>query len=171
MPVLLAILAAVGGAIWWWIRTNPREALDTAQDLATTAINAPRRLAFRRQTNAHPVEGIDDERIAICAIAQAFIELDDLPTSEQREKLHSLILAHSTCTNAEVREMEVLGRWLLTQCLDAPDAVRRLARRLRKIDTGASWDSLQEILAGLVTADLSTRQQSAIEDLNTAFRR
>ncbi|WP_299294195.1 hypothetical protein [uncultured Tateyamaria sp.] len=171
MPILLAILAAVGGAIWWWIRSNPREALDTAQDLATTAINAPRRLAFRRQTNAHPVEGIDDERIAICAIAQAFIELDGLPTSEQRDKLHALMLTHTDCTDAEVGEMEVLGRWLLTQCNDASDAVRRLARRLKKIDKGASWDALQDVLSGLVTADLSRGQQDAIEDLNSAFRR
>lgn len=88
MPVILMILSFVGAALWFWVRNNPRDALHVAQDTATVIRNAPRKLAFRRQTNAHPVEGIDDPRIAICAIGQSFIELDDLPTIEQRKRLH-----------------------------------------------------------------------------------
>lgn len=29
------------------------------------SINAPRKMAFRRQTREHPVEGIDDARLAL----------------------------------------------------------------------------------------------------------
>ena len=73
MPFIIMILGAIGGAIWWWVRSNPREALHVAEDAATTIKNAPRRLAFRKQTNAHPVECVDDPRSAIGAIAQAFM--------------------------------------------------------------------------------------------------
>lgn len=165
MPILIAILTAIGGALWWWFRTNPREAIETANDLATTAINAPRRLAFRRQTKQHPVEGIDDPRIALCAIAQSFIEMDDLPTAEQRQRLHVLLRARLRCSEEEAKEMEVLGRWLVTQC-DSPSlAVTRLARRLKKVDDGSAWAELQELLPELVAQELSTSQVSAIEEL------
>ncbi len=171
MPVLIAILAAIGGAIWWWMRNNPREAIDTAQDVAETIINAPRRLAFRSQVNKHPVEGIDDPRIAICAVAQAFIELDDLPSKEQRDRLHVMLRSKLRCDEEEAREMEILGRWLVGQCNSPVEAVPRLARRLRKLDDGSAWDTLQAILAPLVEGGQTPSQASAQDDLRVAFRK
>lgn len=169
MPIILLILTAVGGAIWWWIRSNPREALDVAHDAAITLRNAPRRLAFRRQTNQHPVEGIDDPNIAICAIAQAFIELDNLPTQELRHKLHVLVRQKLRYDEEEAEEVEVLGRWLMTQCDGPAPAITRLGKRLYKLD--GSWSLLQDVLMGLVDGDLSERQTSAIHDLKVAFKR
>ncbi len=171
MPVIIAILAAIGGALWWWVRSNPREAIDTAADVATTIANAPRRLAFRKQTKAHPVEGIDDPRIAICAIAQSFIELDDLPTIEQRKRLHVLMRSKLRCSEEEATEIEVLGRWLVTQCNTGKEAIPRLGRRLNKIDDGTAWDQMQTILTSLVESDLSHAQLDAIDDLRVAFKR
>lgn len=171
MPFVILILTAIGGAIWWWIRNNPRDAFDAASDVATTVRNAPRKLAFRRQTNAHPVEGIDDYRIAVCAIGQAFIELDDLPTKDQRQLLHVSLRSKLRCSEAEAEEMEVLGRWLVTQCNGAKPAISRLGRRLNKIDGDASWNLLRDILLDLVNGDLSQGQKDAIDDLRLAFRK
>lgn len=171
MPILIALLTAVGAAIWWWVRHNPREAIDLAADAATTLKNAPRKIAFRRQTNAHPVEGIDDHRIALCAIAQAFIELDELPTREQRDRLHVLLRSTLRCSSQEAQEMEVLGRWLIPQCGGAEAAVTRLGRRLYKLDGDASWDLLQGILSDLVSGNLSQAQIGAIDDLKRALRK
>jgi len=171
MPIILLILTAIGGAIWWWVRNNPRDAIHAAQDVVTTVRNAPRKLAFRRQMNAHPVEGIDDPRIAICAIAQAFIELDDLPTKDQRQHLHLMLRTKLRCDEAEAEEMEVLGRWLLTQSNGPKPAIPRLGRRLNKIEGDASWGLLQDILAELVEGDLSSAQTDAIDDIRLAFRK
>ncbi|MEM9427231.1 MAG: hypothetical protein AAGA06_11070 [Pseudomonadota bacterium] len=171
MPILILILTAVGGAIWWWMRSNPREALDMAADAATTVRNAPRKLAFRRQTQEHPVEGIDDPRIALCGIAQAFIELDDLPTKDQRDQLHVDLRRKLRVTEEESEELETLGRWLVTQCNGAEAAIPRLARRLYKIDGAASWNQLQDILMGLAQDELSASQVSAIGELKTALKR
>lgn len=171
MPILILVFSAIGGAIWWWVRNNPRDAMHVAQDAVTTIRNAPRRIAFRRQTKEHPVEGIDDPRIAICAIAQAFIELDDLPTQEQRKKLHVLVRTKLRCGEEEAEEIEVLGRWLMTQCNGAAPAIPRLGKRMFKIDGVNSWDLLQEVLSGLVDGELSSKQLGAIEDLRVAFRK
>lgn len=171
MPIVILILGALGSAIWWWVRSNPRDAFHAAQDVATTIKNAPRKLAFRRQVNAHPVEGIDDYRIAICAIAQAFIELDDLPTLELRKRLNVLLRSKLRCGEAEAEEMEVLGRWLHTQCNGPRSAIPRLSRKLYKIDGDASWNLLRDILMELVETDLSTKQVDAIDDIRVAFRK
>ncbi len=171
MPIVILILTAIGGAIWFWVRNNPRDALYVAKDAADTLRNAPRRIAFRRQTNAHPVEGIDDPRIAICAIAQSFIELDDLPTQEQRQQLHVLVRTKLRCDEEEAEEIEVLGRWLMTQCNGAASAIPRLGKRLFKIDGTASWDLLQDVLGSLVEGELSSGQVSAIDDLRVAFKK
>lgn len=171
MPIMILILSVLGGALWFWVRNNPRDAIHAAQDAATVIRNAPRKLAFRKQTNAHPVEGIDDPRIAICAIGQSFIELDELPTLEQRQRLHVKLRANQRCTEDEAEEMEVLGRWLMTQCNGPDQAITRLGRRLYKIDSDASWGTLQEFLGTLVEGDLSPAQVDAITELKRAMRK
>lgn len=169
MPIIILILTTLGGALYWWARQNPGDAVGVAQDAVTVARNAPRKLAFRKQHNAHPVEGIDDARIAICALAQAFIELDKLPTSDQREKLTVLLRSELRCNAAEAEEMEVLGRWLMQQCQTPDAAVSRLSRRLFKIDGDASWAVLQNMLTDLVSGELSTAQVDAITDIKRAL--
>lgn len=169
MAYIVLILSALGGALWFWVRQNPGDAVHVAQDAVTVARNAPRKLAFRRQHNAHPVEGIDDARIAVCALAQAFIELDDLPTAEQRQRLATMLRTEMRTTAAEAEEMEVLGRWLIGQCQTADAAVSRLSRRLFKIDGDASWATLNRMLTGLVGDTLSTAQADAVTDMKRAL--
>ncbi|MEL7253043.1 MAG: hypothetical protein AAGL23_02640 [Pseudomonadota bacterium] len=171
MHILIGLVAAIGGLVWWWMRSNPHQTIDIASDVATTVRNAPRKLAFRKQANAHPVEGIDDERIAICAIAQSFIELDDLPTAEKRDALGELLRTELVCTRDDAHEMQVLGRWLMTECHGPQEAIPRLGKRLKKIDRGDAWDDLQNVLGPLSGDALSSKQISAAEDLKLIFRK
>lgn len=67
--------------------------------------------------------------------------------------------------------MEVLGRWLMTQCKGPEQAITRLGRRLFKIDADASWDTLQEFLGALIEGDLSSAQIDAIAELKRAMRK
>lgn len=170
MPILIAIIAAIGGAIWLWARNNPRDAIDTAIDVAQTAKNAPRRFAFRRQTNQHPVEAIDDPETAICALLQGFLELEALPTADQRKVLHRLIRAQWRLSEEEAVEMEAHGRWLISECGSPAQAMSRLGRRLKKIDDDHSWHVLQDMLPQLVEGELSHAQTQAVTDLGLIFR-
>jgi len=170
MPILLAILAALGGAIWWWIRANPRDALSLADDAVTIARNAPRKIAFRRQTRAHPVEGIDDARLAVTTIALAFLQLDDLPTREDRQRLNVALRRIFQLSAEEAEEMEVLGNWLKDQCGGAASAITRVARRLYKIDGNKSWGELTDALEKAVGDTISARQEEAIAELRIALK-
>ena len=170
MPVIITILVAVCGAIWWWMRNNPRDALSVADDAVTVMRNAPRKIAFRRQTREHPVEGIDDTRLAITAIAMALLQLDDLPTRDDRQRLNMAIRKIFRLSSEEADEMEVLGKWLQEQCGGASQTISRIGRRLYKIDGANSWGELTKVLAAVVGQEISPRQEEAIQDLRNTFR-
>ncbi|MDR7123555.1 hypothetical protein [Pseudotabrizicola sp. 4114] len=171
MPFLIALLAAAGGIIWWWIRSNPRDALSLADDAITVVRNAPRKIAFRRQAQEHAVEGIDDARLAVATIAEAFLHLDDLPTKEARHRLHEALRRLYSLSPEQAEEMDVLARWLQDQCGSPSAAISRVGRRLFKIDADKSWGELTEALGAASGDTMSARQEEAIADLRIAFRR
>ncbi|CTQ33783.1 hypothetical protein [Jannaschia rubra] len=57
MAVAIAILTALGGALFWWARGNPRDALGVADDALTVARNAPRRPALPSPVQGTPGGG------------------------------------------------------------------------------------------------------------------
>lgn len=171
MPIVIAILVLVGGAIWFWIRNNPRDALSVADDAITIARNAPRKIAFRRQTKEHPVQGVDDPRLAVATIAQAFLSLDDLPMKEDRQRLHVALRQRYQLSAEDAEEMDTLSRFLIQQCQGEREAISRVSRRLFKIDGDASWDDLTAMLTSAAGEDgLSDGQRDAIGDLRVAMK-
>jgi hypothetical protein len=101
---------------------------------------AARRFGFIHKMNVHPVESIEDPRLAIAARANAFIELDDLPTAEQRQLLQVQLRSKLRADADEAEEMEVLGRWFMSECGGADPAIARLSRKLYKIGGPSKWN-------------------------------
>ncbi len=171
MAIIVAILTALGGALWFWARSNPRDALGTAGDILTTARNAPRRMAFRRQTKGHPVEGIEDPVLAGATLGTAFLELDDLPTREDRQKLHVLIRRIWRLSEEDTQETLSLARWLLGQCGGGPATLDRVGRRLYRLDGGESWPDIDTLLSALGEGGMTERQTEAFDDLRRMLTR
>ncbi|WP_373635369.1 hypothetical protein [Yoonia sp. SS1-5] len=169
MPIIILILSTLGAAIWWWVRSNPRDALDIAGDTVTTVKNAPRRLAFRRQTNIHPVDSIDDPEVAVGTMAMAFLGLDDLPTKDQYDRLHVLLRSKLRCSEDDAKEIQVYGRWVIQQCGGELEAFNRVARRLKKLNGADHLDIAQDIFGGLAEDRLSERQKDAVTDMMRIF--
>ncbi|MEM9551599.1 MAG: hypothetical protein AAGA05_10515 [Pseudomonadota bacterium] len=169
MPIVILVLTAVAGAIWWWIRSNPREAVSLAEDAFTTALNAPRKIAFRRQTKKHPVEGIDDARLAVATLTDAFISLEDLPTKDTRDRARNAVRSHYGLTGESAEEVEVLSHWLVEQCGGPEGAMSRVGRRLKKIAPN-SWDDLTAVFTATIgDTAVSDRQKEAVNDLRAIF--
>jgi hypothetical protein len=109
--------------------------------------------------------------LAIATIATAFIELDDLPTADQRQHLAVQLRAKLRADADEAQEMEVLGRWFLTECGGADAAIARVSRKLYKLGGADQMEPLMEVLKASVTGDsLSDRQREALEDITRAMR-
>ena len=170
MPFIIALLGIIGAAYFWAQRArNARDMVGDVANMANDVRLAARRFGFSRKMNTHPVESIEDPRLAIASIATAFIELDDLPTAEQRQLLVVQLRSKLRADAAEAEEMEVLGRWFMTECGGAEPAVARLSRKLYKLGGTDHMELLMDILKASVT-DLSERQRDALNDITRAMR-
>ncbi|MCP5088187.1 MAG: hypothetical protein GY952_15450 [Rhodobacteraceae bacterium] len=174
MPFLLSLIAIAGAAYFWFWRA--RNAADVATDMLDVANDvrlAARRFGFKRHSNRHPVEGIDDPKVAVTAIACAFFELDELPTQDQRNALLTQVALVLRTDKAGAEELTVLGRWLMTQCQGPAEAINRVSRRLHKIDGINSLEPLMTIIQNTLTATeaiLNANQKSGLEDIQRALR-
>lgn len=174
MPFLIALLSAAGIIAYFVIRArNATNAASELMDVANDVRLAARRFGFRRQSNLHPAESIEDPNLAISALASAFIELDDLPTQDQRAQLEQQLQTTLNMDRETTQEAMVLGRWLVSECGGADAAVSRLSRKLYRLSGAEALQPLLTVIKGTLgdaTTGLSPRQKEAIEDLSRVFR-
>lgn len=174
MPILIAIVGAIGAVIFWTIRArNAADAGGEIVDMANDVRLAARRFGFRRKTGQHPVEDIEDSNMAIAAIAVSFLELDDYPSQEQRIAMMRSLQANLRIDLNATEEMTVLGRWFMNQCNGPDAAIDRIARKLSKLSGPASITPLMKILQDMLDAsdaELNDRQREALAGIKRAFR-
>jgi hypothetical protein len=174
MPILIAILGIIGAIIFWSMRARNaaetgRELMDVANDVRLAA----RRFGFKRNANRHPVEDIDDAKVAIGGLAVSFLELDDYPTQEQRHALLRGLQDSLKINLDDAEELSVLGRWLMSECGSPDAAVTRLARKLSKLGGAEQITPLMEVLQTVLGAsegDMNAKQRSALDDVKRAFK-
>jgi len=171
MPFLIALVGIIGAVYYWTNRArNARDVAGEVMDMANDVRLAARRFGFKRQSNLHPVESIEDPRLAIASIATCFIELDGLPTEEDRKRLTIQLRSRLRADADEAQEMEVLGRWFMTECGGADPAISRLSRKLYKLGGAEQMEPLIDILKQAVVSDLSDKQRDALDDIQRAMR-
>lgn len=170
MPVFAALLALAAGVIVYMIRArNAAYAARELADMATDVLGAARRFAFRRKAEMHPVESIEDPRLAAAALSVAFFELSQLPSSEERTALQHAISRHLARDFKESEDMMVLGHWLVAQCGTPQAAIARLARRLSRLDRAGQFQPLMAVLnetAQALGGGLSARQREALAEIS-----
>ncbi|MEP3345625.1 MAG: hypothetical protein ABJN34_12300 [Litoreibacter sp.] len=174
MPVILAILGALGAAIFYYIRS--RGPISSGRDLIEAASEvrlAARRFGFKRNANRHPAEDIEDPKVAIGGIAVAFLEMDTLPSQESHIEMIREMQNATHVSLKDAEELVVLGRWLMSECGGPEQAVSRLARKLYKLREAEQLAPLMQILNAIGTSSndgLSDRQRDALADIKTAFK-
>ena len=173
MPAVIAILGVLAAAAFWILRArNVAHAATELADVANDVRLAARRFGFRRRSGQHPVEGIDDEKVAIATLGIAILELDHLPAREQQIALGRGLQRELGVNLDGAEELMVLGRWLMNECGGAEPAVARVARRLYKIGGGAAFAPLMGVVKDIASAGdgISDRQKQALDALKRAFR-
>lgn len=174
MPFVLALLGALGAVYFFVIRArNARDMASEVLDVANDVRLAARRFGFRRQTHVHPVDAIEDSNIAVAALGSAFVELDDLPTREQRAALGRAVARMGGIAHSEAEEMLVLGRWIVNESGGPAQSVSRLAKRLYKMTGADGFAPLMEVIKAVGEAGqggLSAGQKDALSDVQRAFR-
>ncbi|WP_291240728.1 hypothetical protein [Gemmobacter sp.] len=174
MPVILAILAAAAGLIYWMMRARAaghaaQDLVDMAGDLAAAA----RRFGFRRQAGRHPVEALEEPDVAVAGLGMAMMELGGLPTQEQQNALLVSLQHHLGYDLQKAQEAQILGRWLMMQCGGPMPGFSRLARRLAKLGGPEVFDPCMAVLRDVIAAQpagISPQQKEALAELALAFK-
>jgi len=174
MHIILGLVGLATAAYFFMIRArNAAEISSELVDLAQNVRAAARRFGFRRRTNVHPVDAIEEHTLAIGGLATAFLELDDLPTADARTALDLSLRKHLNLDAESAKEILVLGHWFVENCGRATPAIPRLSKKLYALNVGDSFGTLMAIIQDIsqsAASGLSTRQSEALQDIQRAFR-
>ena len=173
MHIILAIAAAAAAVYFFVIRArNAAEMTTELMDVANDVRLAARRFGFRRNASQHPVEAIDDERIAVAGTTFALLSVDYAPLREEVDALAQAMDDEYPLTRAEADEMMILARWLVDQCGTADAAISRLSRKLYKQSGTAALEPLMRVINAtfqISGSALSERQKEALGDISRAL--
>lgn len=174
MPFILAALGIALSVYFFVIRArNAGHMAGELVDMASDVKAAARRFGFKRRTNVHPVDTIKDPRLAIGAIATAFLEMDDLPTKEQRSALSQAMRQKFDLDAEAPQEVTVLGHWFVSECGGVQPAIDRLSRKLVKLQGADGFEPLLYVINATASAGssgLNDAQRSALSDIKRNFR-
>lgn len=174
MPFILGLLGLIAAAYFWANRArNAAHMTNELAGVASDVMAAARRFGFSRKLNLHPVESIDDPKLASAACGLAFLELDGLPTAEQHDALTRSVQSHLDLAHDKAQEALILGRWLVTESGGASPGFTRLLRRLFKLQGRDALAPLMAVLNDTAQSShtgLSVRQKEALEEVTQIFR-
>lgn len=174
MHIVLGLIALVGAAYFWSMRArNAAQMTQELGDVASDVLSAARRFGFRRKYEQHPVDSLEDPKVAIAGIGLAFLEIGGLPSTEQHQTLARSLQSHLDLSHKDAEESLVLGRWLMTESGGPSSGLTRLTRRLRKLDAQGGFGPLMSVLGDIGQAadgKLSVQQSEALHEIGTIFR-
>jgi hypothetical protein len=174
MPVLLGLLAAAAGVIFWMYRArNVAHAAKDLGDMAGDVMSAARRFGFRRRYNEHPVDSLQDPDVAVAGAGVAFLELAGLPSSQQQAALLVSLQHHLNLSHERGQEAMILGRWLMSECGGAQSGFSRMTRRLAKLSGLGRLEQLMAVLQDVSVAGgggLAPLQKDALAEVAQAYK-
>lgn len=174
MPFILGLIAVIGAAYFWMNRAkNAANVASDVVDMAESALGAARRFGFRRKADRHPVDSIDDAKLAIGGLSTAFLELSGLPTTEEKHALVVGLQSSLDLSHADAEEMTILGHWFVNACNGAQPAVSRLAKRVNALSGPEGLTQSMEVIQRIAEASggvLSPAQGEALDEIKRVFR-
>lgn len=174
MHIIAGLLALAVGAYFFFIRARTAVHIaDEVADMTQTAMGAARRFRFRRKANVHPVECIEDPRLAVAGLASAYVQLDALPTQEAQDALILGLQSALDASKSEAEEFAALGQWFVNECKGADAAVPRLARKLARLDGPRGLVTTMDVIGQIAKAtnrSPSEKQSEALTELKRIFK-
>lgn len=166
MPILIFLATVLGGAaFWFWRARDTADAARGAIEMGRDVVGAARQWTFKRRTDVHPVDAIDDPAVAEGALTTMLYELGHLPTREDREAMLLALQSRLETSRAEAEELATLGHWFGRQCGDPSAAVSRLSRRLARIGGPLAADEMADLAEMAIRGEPSDAQADALAEM------
>ena len=172
MPILVTLATLAGGAvIWLWRARGVANAARGAAEMGRDVVGAARQWNFKRRTNVHPVDAVDDPAVAKGALATLFLELGGLPTEERRAALLGALRSRLDVPPREAEELTTLGHWLGRQCGGPAPGISRLSRRLARIDGPGAIGDVAALLEAVLDGEPTDAQADALAEISRRLGR
>lgn len=171
MPVVLAILGIISAAAIWYYRVQAaKQAGGDLLDMANDVRLAARRFGFKRRTNVHPVDSIDDPRLAASGLVAAIAGMAGPLTKDHIDEMSRQFQSKFSVPRDEAVEIATFGRWIAEQCGTRSEAVRRLSKRLRTLAGAEAHQDLKAMIDGVATATGQTLSEDQADAKETITR-
>ena len=124
---LLGVLVTIG--IWSWRIRMAREGAQEAARLAHSAINMPRKMAFRYKASKNGITLIEDPREAAAIMMMEVARARGGPlTDRQAEVIEQEIVHHFEFTPAEAEELSAHAAWVTNTAPPPAETMRKLSQ-------------------------------------------
>ena len=172
---LVVILLLVGLATWFWLgKTRDGGGGSNSAGAGPHAVTgAARHLNYHHRQDRHPVDCIDEQNIAIGALATAILELGGSPGESDRSRMNIALRTALRISAEDADQVAILGRWMIGQCRGAAQSVTRLGTRLYLLTGPRGMMHLGEVVEAMFpgsAADMSPQQKRAMYELKHIFR-
>ncbi len=171
MPAIIAIIGLLVAALVWYNRMKQAghvagELKDAANDVRLAA----RRFGFKRRTNVHPIDALDDARLAAAGIVAATSQMDSLWDQSMSDAMVQQAQSVFEVGLDEAEEMVVFARWIADQGGNPHEAVRRMARRLKQLAGGDTMADTVQMIRGVSGRGGQMLSRDAEEAIETVER-
>ena len=173
MHIILGLIAIAGVAyMWFWRARNAADAASEIMDAANDVRLAARRFGFRRKRDVHPVDSIDDARVAGAGLMMALLMDDGVIRDDRRQATLVQMQSVFETGKQEAEELATLGQWLVTQCASPSAAFTRLAKTLNRLSGAEVFPDLQRMITHVFTENgtLAPVAEEALAELRQKFR-
>tara|TARA_R110000751_G_scaffold66780_4_gene136422 strand:+ start:45898 stop:46524 length:627 start_codon:yes stop_codon:yes gene_type:complete len=126
---ILGILVAIG--VWSWRLRMARDGAREAVNLARSAANLPRRLAFKYRAGRNGLDLIDDPREAAAIMMMEVARARGGPLTErQSDAIADEIMRHFSFSQDEARELVAHAAWVTNKAPLPQETMRRLSQKI-----------------------------------------
>ena len=149
----MTLLSIIGAAYFWSGRA--RNARDAAEDIVHVASDvrlAFRRMGFKRKTNIHPVDAIEDNDQLTAIIAKAFVEKKGVVTLDDIVRMREALQNEFDCTDQRAEDLTIVADWAIRECGTVDAALSRASRRHYKTHEMNGFQSLMRVI-GQITCE------------------
>jgi hypothetical protein len=126
---ILTLFVAIG--VWSWRLRMARDGAREAADLARTAANLPRRLAFKFRSGRNGLDLIDDPREAAAIMMMEIARARGGPlTDRQSDTISEEMIRHFSFTLDEAHELVAHAAWVTNKAPLPQETMRRLSQMI-----------------------------------------
>lgn len=135
--------------------------------------HAAQTLGFRRIPGRHPVDSIDDPRIAVAGVAAAYLAIGETDRDEADRRMVATLQSTLGQSRSDAAALTVLAHWLIEDCETPELALPRLARTLERLAETDGLRKVTAVIAALTKArgtPPNDAQSVALQDIKRIFR-